>query len=70
MTPADLKAWQDGQALSYRAAAKALGVSPATYFDWLSGTSRNTGKPITKLSRTVALACAAIECGLKPIGEK
>lgn len=69
MTPADLKAWQDALGLSYRAAAKALGVSPATYFDWLSGISRNTGKPINKLSRLVALACAAIAAGLKPYGE-
>lgn len=66
MTPADLKAWQERQGLSYRAAAAALGVSPATYWDWTQGISRNTGKPII-ISRIVALACAAIAAKIEPL---
>lgn len=46
-------------------AAMALGVSYATYRDWLAGKSRNTGKPVV-ISRSVALACAALVAGLGP----
>lgn len=46
-------------------AAAALGVSYATYRDWLAGKSRNTGKPIT-LPPLLGLACAALAAGLKP----
>ncbi len=63
MTPADLLAWQTRMGLSGRAAAKLLGVSAATYQDWVSGKSRSTGKPVQP-SRLVALACAALEAGL------
>ena len=63
MTPADLRAWQAHMGLTYDTAAKALGVSRATYAEWLRGKSRTTGKPIT-ISRLVALACAALAAGV------
>lgn len=49
--------------LTYDTAAQALGVSRATYAEWLRGISRTTGKPIT-ISRLVALACAALAAGV------
>lgn len=63
MTPADLRAWQAHMGLTYDTAAQALGVSRATYAEWLRGISRTTGKPIT-ISRLVALACAALAAGV------
>lgn len=65
MTPSDLIAWQAQMGLTPPKAAKALGVSYATYRDWLAGQSRNTGKPVV-ISRVVALACAALASGLEP----
>ena len=65
MTPADLRAWQARMGLTYDTAAQALGVSRATYAEWLRGKSRTTGKPVAP-SRTVALACAALAAGLEP----
>ena len=65
VTPADLRAWQAHMGISGREAARRLGVAPGTYQDWVTGTSRTTGKPI-KISRLVALACAAIAAGIDP----
>ena len=48
--------------ISGREAARRLGVAPGTYQDWVTGTSRTTGRPI-KISRIVALACAALAAG-------
>ena len=62
MTPSDLRTWQAHMGLTYDTAAKALGVSRGTYADWLAGRSRTTGKPI-KISKLVALACAALAAG-------
>ena len=44
-------------------AAEALGVSLATYKDWLHGKSRTSGNPI-KIDRRTALACAALVAGI------
>lgn len=63
MTPADLRTWQAHMGLTAPKAADALGVSYATYRDWLAGTSRTTGKPV-QISRLVALACAALAAGV------
>ncbi len=63
MTSEDLRKWQSQMRLTPPKAAEALGVSYATYRDWLSGKSRNTGKPVV-ISRTTALACAALAAGL------
>ena len=63
MTPDDLRAWQAHMGISVREAARRLGVAPATYQDWVTGTSRTSGKPV-RISRLVALACAALSAGL------
>lgn len=63
MTPDDLRAWQQAMGYTYDTAAQALGVSRAAYADWIAGRSRTTGKPI-KISRLVALACAALAAGV------
>ena len=68
MTPADLRAWQARMGITGLAAAELLGVSYAAYKDWRRGISRTTGKPI-EAGRAVALACAALEAGLRPIGD-
>lgn len=68
MTPSDLRAWQERMGITGLAAAELLGVSYAAYKDWRRGISRTTGKPI-EAGRAVALACAALEAGLRPIGD-
>lgn len=65
MTPSDLRAWQQAMGISGREAARRLGVSPATYQDWVTGTSRTSGRPI-KLPPLLGLACAALAAGLEP----
>ena len=68
MTPTDLRAWQARMKITGLEAAARLGVSYAAYKDWRRGISRTTGKPI-EAGRAVALACAALEAGLSPIGD-
>ena len=68
MTPTDLRAWQQKMGITGLEAAALLGVSYAAYKDWRRGISRTTGKPI-EAGRAVALACAALAAGLRPIGE-
>ena len=63
MTPADFRAWHNAMGYTYDTGAAALDVSRGTYADWLTSRSRTTGKPIT-ISRTVALACAALAAGI------
>ena len=59
MTTDDFRAWHNAMGYTYDTGSAALGVSRGTYADWLAGRSRTTGKPI-KISRLVALACAAL----------
>lgn len=68
MTSTDLKDWQASMKFTYDSAAAALGVSRATYADWIAGKSRTSGNPI-KLDRRTALACAAIAASLEPWGQ-
>ncbi|AVS73928.1 helix-turn-helix domain-containing protein [Paracidovorax cattleyae] len=63
MTSEDLRAWHAAMGYTYDTAARALGVSRATYADWVAGRSRTTGKPVQP-SRAVGLACAALAAGL------
>ena len=63
MTTDDFRAWHNAMGYTYDTGSAALGVSRGTYADWLSGRSRTTGRPI-KISRIVALACAALAAGL------
>lgn len=67
MTNADFVAWHARMGFTYDAGRIKLGVSEATYSDYLSGVSRTTGKPV-KYKLMLALACAAIEAELKPLG--
>lgn len=60
MTPDDLRAWLAAMDYSKYRAALELGVSQSTIANWLDGSS--------KISRTVALACAALSAGLSPSG--
>ncbi len=63
MKSTELRAWQAQIGISGLEAARRLGVSSATYRDWLAGTSRTTGKPI-KLPPLLGLACAALAAGM------
>ncbi len=63
MTKTDLKAWQKRMSYTQPQAADALGVGLSAYKDWITGTSRTTGKPVSIDKRT-GLACAAIVAGL------
>lgn len=55
MTPADLKVWQVNNGYTYESAAKALGVSRATYARYLK---------YDELPRYIVLACLAINHNL------
>ena len=59
--PDHLRAWQERMHLTTYTAPIKLGVGRRTYMAWLSGE--------TAISRVAALACAAVEAGLPPIGE-
>lgn len=61
MTTNDLRAWQARMGYTYDSAAKALGVSRATYARFVAGPG--------DVSRTVALACAALAAGMEPFGQ-
>jgi transcriptional regulator with XRE-family HTH domain len=63
MTSSDLKAWQAHMHYTQAQAADALGVSLATYKDWLTGVSR-THKKTVVIDKRTALACAAIAANL------
>lgn len=60
MTANDLRAWQKAQGYTYDTAAEALGMSRATFARYL--------KDPGELPRWLALACAAIDVGLEPLG--
>ena len=62
MTPNALRDWQAQMGYTWAQAFEALGVGETTYAAWLRG-ERAIGKH-------VALACAALAAGLKPLGEK
>ena len=68
ITPDDLRSWQAAMGLTAPKAAAALGVSYATYRDWLAGVSRTTGRAIV-MPPLLGLACAALAAGVPPIGE-
>lgn len=59
MTQESLRAWQARMGYTYNSAAAALGVSRATWANWLAA--------ITPIDRRTALACAAIEAKLQPL---
>lgn len=59
--------WRTRCKLSQRDAAAALGMSLKGYQEQERGRSFETGRSLTP-SRTLLLACAAIEHGVAPIG--
>lgn len=61
MTAEEFKTWRNQLDLTQQEAADALGATKRAVQMWEAG-----DRPI---SRTVALACAAVKAGLKPIGE-
>lgn len=61
MTPQDFKGWRERLGLSQQEAGEALGTTKRAVQMWEAG-----DRPI---SRTVALACAAVEAGLEPVGD-
>ncbi|RRD43542.1 XRE family transcriptional regulator [Comamonadaceae bacterium OH3737_COT-264] len=62
ITDDDLQQWQRYMGYTQQQAAQALGVSQATYCDWLAGMSRTTGKPV-HIDKRTELACAALAAG-------
>lgn len=60
MTAGDLRAWQARHGYTYNTAAEALGMGRTTFAEYL--------KREGALPRWLALACAAIDAGLRPIG--
>ena len=60
MTANDLRAWQVRHGYTYNTAAEALGMGRTTFAEYL--------KREGQLPRWLALACAAIDAGLRPIG--
>jgi len=69
MTPEQFKAWRQKMNLTQIQAAQVLGLYRNTIVNYERGTRLENGNEI-KIPRTVALACAAIEAGLKPVGEE
>lgn len=65
MTPAALKSWRTRLGLTQTAAAQALGVPYGTYKAWEGEDMRRQVRPAH--SGLVALACAAVARGIKPI---
>lgn len=68
MNADDFKAWRKEMELSQSAAAKELGLSVDTLTNYEAGVRRDTGKPVL-IPRYIALACAALKAGLKPLGQ-
>lgn len=64
MTPADLRAWQAVMGYTQDRAAEALGMSVSGYKDLVLGVRRASGKPVDRIDRRTALACAALAAGL------
>lgn len=74
MTPSDFRAWRAALGLTQAQAAARLGLSVSTIKTYESGFLRrrdaHTGELVeVEIPRTVALACAAIAAGLKPVGD-
>jgi len=74
MTPEQFRAWRAALSLTQRQAAAKLGVSVSMLKNYESGFLRRrdatTGELVeVEIPLTVALACAAISAGLKPIGD-
>ena len=60
MKPSDLRAWQAHMGYTYETAAEALGISRSGFAKLLAG--------VHPIDKRTALACAALEAGLRPLG--
>lgn len=69
MTRDNFVAWHARMGYTYVTGAAALGVSRASYANYLSGVTASTGRPMV-YSRTLALACAALEAEVNPLGSE
>jgi transcriptional regulator with XRE-family HTH domain len=74
MSPEQFRAWRAGLGLTQLQAAAKLGLSVSMLKNYESGFLRrrdaHTGELIeVEIPRAIALACAAIAAGLKPIGD-
>lgn len=67
MTHADFLAWHQRMGYTHATGAAALGVSRSAYANLMTGTRRDSGTPV-QYDRRTALACAALEVGLAPMG--
>jgi hypothetical protein len=61
MNATDLRAWQARHGYTYNTAAEALGMGRTTFAEYL--------KREGQLPRWLALACAAVDAGLLPVGD-
>jgi len=68
MTPEQFKSWRDEMGFTQAEAAEALGVSKGTVRNYEIGARREDGRAVV-IPKTVALACAAVSAGLRPVGE-
>jgi len=68
MTKEQFKTWRKKMGFTQKQAAEALGLFRNTIINYERGTRPENDLPV-KIPRSIALACAAIEAGLKPVGE-
>jgi len=68
MTKEQFKTWRQKMNFTQQQAADALGLYRLTVANYERGTRLGKGTEII-IPRSIALACAAIEAGLKPVGE-
>ena len=68
MTSDEFKAWRRSHSFTLAHAGQALGLPTTTVLSYELGSRQDDDRPVV-IPRTVALACAAISHGLKPIGE-
>jgi transcriptional regulator with XRE-family HTH domain len=70
LTGPALRAWREGRGLSRPRLAALLGVSVEAVKLWERGYQLNPARAPAPPPRMAALACAAIEAGLEPIGAR
>jgi len=65
----DFKAWRKKQGFTQQQAADALGLFRVTIVNYERGSRMDSPNEV-KIPLHIALACAAIEAGLKPVGKE
>jgi len=68
MTKEQFKAWRKKMGFTQQQAADALGLYRLTIINYERGTRPENNLEV-KIPRSIALACAAVQAGLKPVGE-